>query len=283
MAPTAYADLSKSAKDLLKNDYQFDHKFKLSTKTAGGVSVTSEGVLGGKGTSGKLTFKGKGPLDGLNIGKACVDTKGRFTLESTLSGAVANTEFTVKASDGGGKAPAGSLSANYATSALNVELEADVVEGPTFTANTTFEYQNFTLGGTATYNTQFDNSDSSPSLEDYNAALAYNTGDLTVSLGSKKKLSAFDLGVYHKVNSDLQIAAVVGFGAGTPSMTVGGKQALSGGAAVTGKVDSAGVVSANWISPLQPGVKLITSAQVDATNFAGDSHKFGLTLQLSPK
>merc|ERR1712166_609273 len=117
------------------------------------------------------------------------------------------------------------------------------------------------------YNTQFD-SKSSPSLEDYSAGLSYGTSDMTASFSAAKKLSSFTAAVHHKVSSDLNVAAVVGIS--DKSITVGAKKKLAGGAAAQGKVDSNGVVSANWIQVLSPGVKLITSASVDAKNFAGD-------------
>lgn len=270
MAPTKFGDISKAADDLLKNDYCFDRKLKLTTKTAAGVSITTEGVLKGKGCSGKLTSKFK-PMDGISVDKACVTTAGRFIAEASLNNALKGAVFTLKCEDGADKPPAGSLEVNYANDSLNLSIGADVVNGPTLSTEASVAYNAFTLGGSLKY---------SSALDDYAAGISYSTSDMTASVTAAKKLSSVTAAVHHKVNSDLVVAAVVGINA--KSITVGAKKNLSGGAAAQGKVDSNGIVSANWIQVLSPGVKLITSAAVDAKNFAGDSHKFGLTLVLNP-
>lgn len=272
------ADIQKPINDLINNDYVFGRKLKISTKSSAGLSFSTEGTLGAKGTSGKLTLKGQSMLDNVKIDKACVDTKGRFTLESTLSNALKGCTFTVKASDGAGKAPAGELSMNYSTDRLNFQLAADVVEGPTLSSSATVGYEGFTLGGSVKYNTAFDN-DSSGSLDDYNAALAYKMSDMTLSVTTKKKLSNFNLGVHQNTSSGLELGALVGFSTagGSKNITLAAKKGNT-----TAKVDSSGVVSANYVIGLDAGVKLITSASVDATNLAGDSHKFGLTLNYTP-
>jgi len=45
LAPVRYADLSKKTSDLLSNDYCYDKKFKLTTKSATGTVFTAEGTL----------------------------------------------------------------------------------------------------------------------------------------------------------------------------------------------------------------------------------------------
>ena len=41
----SFGDLNKLSSDLLNNDYCFDKKFKLTTKAANGLVLTSEGTL----------------------------------------------------------------------------------------------------------------------------------------------------------------------------------------------------------------------------------------------
>ena len=64
------------------------------------------------------------------------------------------------------------------------------------------------------------------------------------------------------------------------ALTVGATYRANSETSYAGKVNSDGIVSANVIQIINPTVKLIASAQVDARNFAGDSHKFGLQLIL---
>lgn len=275
MAPTSFKDLSKKADDLLTSkDYCFDRKLKLTSKTSDGVALTMEGAMGGKGVNGKLTSK-FAPYSGIAVDKLCVDTTGRFTLESSLTDLFDGLKVTVKAADGSSKGPAGSLHAVYKTSSLNSEVSATVVGAPVVSAVASFGYDSFTLGGSADYDT------GSSDLKDFAAGLSYSSSDFVASVTGKKKLGAFGLGLHHQVSSDVAVGAVVDFEGGFKGATIGASKKLSGDASVMGKVDSAGVVSANWIQVLSPGVKLVTSAQVNAKDFAGDSHKFGLTLNLS--
>jgi len=63
-------------------------------------------------------------------------------------------------------------------------------------------------------------------------------------------------------------------------LTLGAIHALDADTKVQAKADSKGLVSANYIQTIKPGVKGIASVQLDALNLAGDSHKFGLSLIL---
>lgn len=280
MAPTKMEDIQKPINDLIDaggRNFFYGRKLKVSTKSASGLSFASEGSLGAKGTKGKITLKGASMLDNVNIDKASVDTAGRFTLESTLSKAVNGCKFTVKASDGGGKPAEGELSMDYAADRVSFQLAADVVDGPVLSSSASFGYESFTLGGSVKYNTGFDKG-SGGSLDDYNAALAYKMSDMTLSVATKKKLSNFSLGVHQNTKSGVELGALVGFstGGGSKSITLAAKKGNT-----TAKVDSSGIVSANYVIGLDSGVTLVSSVSVDATNLAGDSHKFGLTLNYS--
>lgn len=280
MAPSQYKDIAKAANDLLSNDYCFDRKLKITTVAANGVKLTTEGVLGGKGVKGKLNAKFK-PFDNISFEKCTVDTTGRFIGEAKLSKAFRGADFTVKAQDGANKDPAGELLMEYSTDSMTMDLSVDVVKGPTVAGAGTFAKGNFTLGGEFRYNTQFDG-EGDASLEDYGFGLAYTNSDLTASLKTAKKISAIDFATHHAVSSDVQVATAVNYSmkSGAPVMSVGGMYKVDADSKLQGKVDSKGVVSANFHQVLNPKVKLIASAQVDAVNLTSDSHKFGLSLLL---
>jgi len=276
---TKYGDISKSASDLLNNDYCFDRKFKLKTKTANGVEFTVENVMGSKGVAGKLTTKCS-PMDGIKVEKAGVKTDGRLFGEFKLTNAVKGAEFTLKAEDGAGKAPAGNFAVNYSTGSVNLDANVDVVNGPTIYGAGTFGYDNFTLGGEVKYNTDFDG-EGSASVQDYNGAVAYSGRDFTASLTTKKKASSYSLAYHHSVNASTTVATQFDFSASAAkTLTVGGIYKWDSQTKFQGKFDSNGVASANWIQVLRPQVKLISSAQVNAKDFSGDSHKFGMSLIL---
>jgi len=281
MAPPSYEDISKTANDILNNDYCFDKKLKVKTKTANGVSLTVENVMSSSGVSGKLTSKFQ-PFDGIAVDKLGVKTNGRVFAEATLENAFAGAQFTVSAEDGAGKSPAGSLSMSYNMDSINLDASLDFVRGPTLYAAGTFGYDGFVLGGEVKYNTEFDDSDSNSKLEDYNGSLSYVGGDFTASLSTSNKASVYGVSIHHNVSADTQIATQFDFNSKDSGkvLTLGGIYTVDSETKFQGKIDSNGIVSSNWIQQVRPQVQLIASAQVDAKNFQGDSHKFGLSLIL---
>lgn len=281
MAPPSYDDISKTANDILNNDYCFNKKLKVKTKTANGVAITVENVLAASSVSGKLTTKFK-PFDGIQVNKFGVKTNGRVFVDATLDNALAGAEFTVKAEDGAGKAPSGSLSMNYSADSFKVDTNLDFVKGPTLYAAGTFGYDGFVLGGEVKYNTEFDDSDSGAKLEDYNGSLSYVGDDFTASLSTSSKASVYGVSIHHNVSSSTKVATQFDFNSADAGkvLTLGGITTVDSETKVQGKIDSNGIVSANWIQTVRPQVQVIASAQLDAKNFNGDSHKFGLQLVL---
>lgn len=281
MAPTKFKDVSKSSSDLLNNDYLFmAQKLKLKTKSANGVEFTTEGTLkGSKGVSGKLSAS-FAPFEGIKINKLCVTTAGRFQTEASLTNAMDGVKITVKAEEGADQPPAGELCVDYSNSNTVVNTSVDVcdVNGPTLYGAATFSYDNFLVGGEARYSTGFDSSDGAAALVDYNAVAQYNGGDFTASVQTKKKASAVSLNLHQNYSKDVQLATEYNHSA--KLLTLGGLYKLDGSTKLQGKLNSKGVVSANAIQVIGQGVKLISSVELDAKNFAGDSHKFGLQLIL---
>lgn len=277
MAPPKFKDVSKAANDLLNNDYCFDRKFKLKTITGTGLELTTEGTMKPKSVDGKLTAFFK-PFQGITVNKLSVTTAGRLITEATLDDAMEGMSLTVKAEDGAELPPAGELCVNYKTDNLNLDASVEVVDGPTLYGAASFLYEGFVLGGEIKYNTLYDDKDGKSSLEDYNGALAYMGPDYTASVYTKKKASELHVGIHHAVNKDAEIAT--SYSHASKLLTVGGIYKLDKQTKLQGKIDSTGIVSMNAIQQVQPKVKLIFSAQVDAKNFVADSHKFGMQLVL---
>lgn len=277
MAPPAFKKVSKAADDLMGNDYCFDQKFKLKTKTTNGVELTSELTMKPKAVGAKLTSAFK-PFDGIKVDKLSVTTDGRLITEATLNNAMEGMTLKVKAEDGASKAPAGELVVDYKTDNLMINTSVDVVEGPTLSGAATMGYEGFIFGGQFKYNTAFDKSDAKASLTDYNAAVAYKGADYSASLLTKKKASQYHVAVHQKVSKDVEVATT--YAHSSKLLTIGGIYKLDDATKFQGKVASTGIVSMNVIQQVKPKVKLIASAQVDAKNFVQDSHKFGLQLIL---
>lgn len=283
MAPVVYKDVQNSAKNLLKDDYNFDRKFKLSQKASNGVAFTTEGVLTAKGTTeGKLSAKFK--IDSVSVDKLQTTTSGRINAEVSIKDALPGLSVGVKVEDGvaGSGNPAGSVNATYKYQNITAFAEVDVVDGPTIYDSVTCEYQNFTVGAEVKVNTHLDDKDSKPALVDANAVVAYQGKDFHVSLATVDMLKKLSLAIHHTYDAKTNVATTLDLetkGA-LRTLTVGATRKVDENTAFSGKIDSKGVVSANYIQVLRPEVKLIASASVDAKNFAADSHKFGLALIL---
>merc|ERR1711871_80070 len=109
----------------------------------------------------------------------------------------------------------------------------------------------------------------------YNGSLSYIADDFTASLSTTNKASVYGVSLHHNVSAGTQIASQFDFNSKDSGkvLTVGGIYKVDSETKFQGKIDSNGVVSSNWIQSLRPQVQLIASAQVDAKNFTGDSHK----------
>lgn len=283
MAPVRLGDFSKKTSDLLNNDFSFDRKFKLTTKSAAGVTFTTEGTLKPKKLDGKLTAKWS-PAEGLLVDKLSISSDGRLVGEATLKNALKNTDLVCKVQDGAGDAPAGELEVKYTHEKFTCDLGVDVVNGPTISLSGSAGVgtTGLTVGGSLKLDTKLDEANGSPDLKDYNAAVSYVQRDVTCVLSTKDKLKEISLAVYNDVSKDTQLAAQCNFlcKGELKSMHVGAIYQIDNDTKLQTKVDNKGIVSANYIVAFRPGCKGIASVQVDSLNFAGDAHKLGLSLIL---
>lgn len=282
MPPTRLGDFNKKTSDLLSNDYCFDRKFKLTTKSSGGVTFTAEGTLKPKKLDAKLTAKWTA-APGLSIDKLVIASGGRLTGEATLKNPVPNVDLICKVQDGGGESPAGELEVKYSSDKFTLDCGIDVVRGPTISASASANvYKGVTVGGSVKLDTKRDESNGSPELKDYSAALQYINAEYTLALATKNQLKEVQVSVYNDVSKELQLGVQCDFATKgeLKGLSFGGLYQLDADTKVQYKVDQAGVVSANYILGIRPAVKGIASVQVNALDFAGDSHKMGLSLIL---
>jgi hypothetical protein len=288
MAPTRFGDFSKKGNDLFSNDYSFDRKLKWTTVSAAGVTFTSEGTLTPKKLDGKFTAKWS-PAEGLLVDKLSVGSDGRLVGEATLKNALVqgkvSSDLVCRVQDGAGKAPQGEMELKVNGDKFALDVCTDVVNGPTVSTSASFALpRNVLLGASCKVNTKLDESSgASPEVTDYNVALSYTKGDVIASLATKSKLSEATFTLHNAYSPQTTLAMQVALTTAKgdlKSMQVGAIHQLDADTKVQTKVDQKGVISANYILQVKPGVKAIASVQVDALNFAGDAHKLGLSLIL---
>jgi len=162
------------------------------------------------------------------------------------------------------------------------DVGVDVVNGPVVsTSGSVAVGYGVTAGFSLKVDTKLDETGSSPELKDYNLAASYTKSDVTCVLASKDKLKDLSLSVYNDLSKETQIGAQVNISKGAlKSMHFGALYQIDQNTKLQTKIDDKGIVSANYILAIQPGVKGIASVQIDSLNFAGDAHKFGLSLIL---
>jgi len=282
MSVITYADVQKSANDLIKDSFCLDRKFKLTTKTDNGVTFTTEGSLSDKGSDNKFGSKFK--VDFLSVDKLQATSAGRFILEASVKDIVPNLKFATKFEDGvsGSGEPKGSVSATFNQPMFTVFTEIDLMKGPTLSESVTFQYEGFIAGAEVKYDSQLEEKEPKPALSGVGALVGFAAKDFSTSLKAADMGKKLSLAVHHVVNPQSTLAVLFDLepSGTTRTLTVAGTYKLDDATSFAGKVDSKGIVTASHTQILRPFVKLMTSAQVDTKNFAGDSHKFGLQLIL---
>lgn len=285
MAPTLlYKDLSKTCNDTLNDDYDFNRKLKIKTKTQNGVALTSEGTMSAsnKAILAKVSAAFTHP-SGINVKKLQVTTHGRLVGEAEVANAfVDNLKLTFKIEDGSLKNPAGlkykqvgKIGGSYKGDGFTVNDEIDFSSN-SISAAATFNYQDFIFGASGAFS--LDKS----SITDHNVAATYAANDFHATVQTKKKFGVVSASFHHRACGNLIYAAVMDYDLKTQnnSLVVGSRYSTDPATKFASKVDSEGLVSLSCIQKVRPAVTLTTSAHVDVKNLEGDSHKFGIGLTL---
>lgn len=278
-----FKDIAKKANDTLNDDYDFNRKLKIKTKTANNVSFTTEGTMGSnKAILAKLSA-GFSHSSGLNISKLQVTTHGRLIGEANVNNAILDgLKLTFKAEDGSLKnaaglkyKPVGKIGAEYRKDNVSATAEADFANNM-LSATSVFAYDKFVFGGQAALNIE------KSALSDQNVALSYVGKDFNASVVSKKNMNVVSVSYDHKPKNNIIMAAVLDHDikAQTHALTIGGRYCPDSETTFCGKVNSEGLVSLACVQTLKPQVALTTSAHIDVKNIEGESHKFGMGLTL---
>jgi voltage-dependent anion channel protein 2 len=282
MPAVLFNDLAKTANDVLNDDYDYSRKLKIKTKASNGVTFTTEGALANNKSilakvAGGFTHQGSGIV----FKKLQVNTQGRLVTEAELPNVFTKgLTLSFKLEDGSvaknlSAKQVGVLGAEYKQDKFSFNSEADFV-GNTVKAAGVFAQDNFLVGGQAAFNVD------KTSVTEHNVGISYVGGDFSSSLVTKKNFNVLSASFHHKISKDTIYAAVLDYDLKTASNTlnVGGRYKADADTTYAGKIDSEGFISLASIQKVRPYVSLTTSVQIDAKNFEGDSHKFGLGLTL---
>lgn len=277
-----FKDIAKTANDTLKDDYDFNRKLKIKTKTSNKVTFTTEGTMSSNKAILAKMSAGFSHSCGLNVSKLQVTTHGRLIGEANINNAfLQGLKLTVKAEDGSLRNPAGvkykpvgTIGAEYRLDSLSTTAEADFMNN-SLKASAVFGYENFVFGGQGALSIE------KSQLSDKNLALSYCGKDFHASVVSKN-FQAVSVSFDHKPCSKAIVAAVLDHDvkAKTHALTVGGRYTPDSETTFCSKVNSDGIASLACVQQVRPMVAMTFSANIDVKNIAGESHKLGLGLTL---
>lgn len=277
-----YKDLAKAANNVLSDDYDFSRKLKIKSKASNGVTFTTEGALNAnKSILAKVSGGFTHNASGVVFKKLQITTQGRVITEAELPNVLTKgLNLTFKLEDGSVAKQAhakqvGVLGAEYKQPKVAFNTEADFV-GNTVKAAAVVAQDQFLVGAQGAFNVD------KSAVTEHNVGVSFVGNDFATSLVTKKNFGALSASFHHHISKDTVYAAVLDYDlkSAANTLTVGGRYKVDSETTYAGKIDSNGFVSLASIQQIRPYVSLTTSVHVDAKNFEGDSHKFGLGLTL---
>ncbi|KAE9026759.1 hypothetical protein PF010_g1963 [Phytophthora fragariae] len=277
-----YKDLAKTAENVLRDDYDFSRKLKIKSKASNGVSFTTEGALSAnKSILAKVSGGFTHGASGVVFKKLQITTQGRLVTEAELPNVLTEgLKLTFKLEDGSvakntSAKQVGVLGAEYKQKNVAVNSEADFVSN-TVSAAAVLSQGGFAVGGQTAFNVD------KSAIVQHNVGASYTGADFVTTLVTKKNFAALQASFHHHLSHNTVYAAVLDYDLKSASNTlaVGGRYKADADTTYCGKINSEGFLSLASIQKVRPYVTLTTSVHVDAKNFEGDSHKFGLGLTL---
>jgi len=280
MAPPAYSDLGKSARDIFGKGYHFGlWKLDCKTKTDTGVEFATSGHSNqdtGK-VFGSLETKYKVPEYGLTFSE-------RWNTDNTLSTDVTHTDKLLKglkltfegsfAPQSGNKN--GKVKASYGHDLVQVNSDVNLdLAGPLINASAVVGWEGWLAG----YQTAFDTQKAK--LVTNNFAIGYTNKDIAVHTNVNDG-QEFNGSIYHKVNSTLACGVQLSWTSGSSATKfgIGAQYNLDKDAVVRAKVNNASQIGLGYQQKLRDGITLTLSTLVDGKNFNAGGHKVGVALEL---
>jgi len=262
-----FADIAKSPKDLLTDDYSTSQTLKCK-KSAGPVAVTIET---GRGEGGALTSKigTKFSYGKLSIDKLQATASGGQVLETSLKVAP-NVKVSFKSGKGA------DLGIDYTQGNLYATGVLDVVEMSKFSTSACVSLPSgIKAGADATYGLS-----GKTGVTAFNVGASYATGSLFGVVTSVNKFSSVNLGLLYKVNPLITVATMSSHSADNAVnlAAVGGTYKADFGT-VKAKYTVGGIVCASLIKEVAPKVTLTASGSASASDPAS-TFKYGLGITM---
>ncbi|KAI0137827.1 eukaryotic porin/Tom40 [Hypoxylon sp. NC0597] len=276
MSIPAFADISKSANDLLNKDFYHlsAGTIEVKSNTPNNVAFKVTGKSSHeKATSGAIEGKYTDKNLGLTLTQTwntanALDTKVELA-DSLAKGLKAETIFSfLPATQNKGV----KLNLTFKQSAFHGRAFFDLLKGPTANVDAVIGHEGFLAGASAGYDVQ------KAAITGYSAAVGYIAPQYSAAVTATDNLSVFAASYYHKVNSQVEAGAKATWNSksgNTVGLEVASKYRLDPVSFAKAKINDRGVAAVSYNVLLRPGVTLGLGASFDTQKLEQATHKVG--------
>jgi len=279
MAPPAFSDLGKEAKDVLNKNYHVGVvKLDVKTKTPLGVEFNLNGVS--NNDTGKVTAFIESKHGWKDYG---LTLKEKWNADNTLSTDVALKDVGVSGLDLGATgyfAPQtgrknGTLKGSFKNDTVHLKSDLNADYSATILKSSlVLQHQNLLCG------LEFGFEPSKNQISGKQIALVYKTPEFVLhsNYSNENEISG---SVYQKLNKNLETGITLGWnnGSNTSKVNVGALYKLDCCSSVKAKVNNNSQIGLAFTHKLREGINLTLSALIDGKNLNQGGHKLGLGIE----
>jgi len=276
MAVPAFADIAKSANDLLSKDFYHlsSATFELKSNTPNNVAFKVNGKSSHeKVTTGTIEAKYTDKPTGLTLTQTwntsnALDTK--VELSDTLAkGLKTEGIFSFLPAT---QAKNAKFNVHFKQPNFHVRAFFDLLKGPTANVDAVVGHEGFLAGASAGYDVQ------KAAVTTYSAVVGYVAPAYSAAITAESNLSIFAASYYHKVNSQVEAGAKAIWNSktgNTVGLEVASKYRIDPVSFTKVKINDRGVAAVAYNVLLRQGVTLGLGASFDTQKLDQATHKIG--------
>lgn len=272
--PGLFSEIGKKAKDLLNKDYNYDHKFSVTTYTSSGLAFTSSGSTKGEAFVGDVATQLKREKWTTDLK---VDTSSNLsatiTVDELTTGLKAILNYTLP------DQKAGKVELQYKQDYTAVSTSVGLTPAPLAEFSAVIGSSELSLGGEVAVDT------ATRDLTKYNAALSFTKPDFTASLFLTDKGDTLKFSYLHTLSpiSKSSVAAELSHSLSKNENTflVGGFYLLDPLTIAKARLNHRGKVAALIQHEWRPKSLVTLSGEVDTGALHRDT-KLGVSLSMKP-
>lgn len=278
MSIPVFADLDKSVKDIINDDYDCKNVLKIKTSGPFGLNFTtstehSADKTGKVNLGGKVSFKFASP-GGFSVDKFEIKPNGAIVVETSLADVAPGLKFEFKGDD----QYKGDLSAIYKTPIVTATAEVDVVNFSKIKSSIVTKTGPISLGA----NAALDNPGKAKlELGVLDLAASWSLpNNVFASVKTSKWLAEYNFALGYSAAKNVTIASLftVSPAKGLTTLTLGGLYKCNPNTALKFKLNNGGIVAASVKQTLDKSASAVLAAEVDVAKVS--DFKFGITTNL---